>query len=192
MVKLIAGVDEVGRGPLAGPVMAAAVILDPNQHIKGLADSKQLSAQKRERLASIIKERAIAWAIGRAECYEIDELNIFHASLLAMKRAIEALSIQPEHALIDGKFCPELSCSSEAIIKGDQKVASISAASIVAKVTRDHEMVQLADKYPGYGFERHKGYGTKLHMQALQELGACEIHRQSFAPVYRLNEPLEA
>jgi len=181
-----AGVDEVGRGPLAGPVVAAAVILDPQQPIEGLADSKKLSEVKRNRLALEIKERALSWALGRAEIEEIDEINILHASMLAMKRAVEALHIQPEHAMIDGNRCPELACSAEAVVKGDQKVACISAASIIAKVARDNEMVEMEQQYPGYGFASHKGYPTKVHMQALQELGVTPIHRRSFSPVAKL------
>jgi len=180
---LIAGVDEVGRGPLAGPVVAAAVILDPEQPIDGLADSKKLSETRRNKLDVEIREKALSWALGRAEREEIDEINILHASLLAMKRAVEALSITPQHAQIDGNRCPELTCSSEAIIKGDQKIACISAASIIAKVARDTEMVAMDAEYPGYGFASHKGYPTKVHMQALSDLGVTPIHRRSFSPV---------
>ena len=181
---LIAGVDDVGRGPLAGPVLAAAVILNPNKRIRGLGDSKQLSEKQREKLFPIIQERSLAFAIGRAEVAEIDTLNIFHAGLLAMKRAIEALSVSPEHVLIDGTHCPELICTAEAIVKGDQKIPAISAASIIAKVTRDREMVVLDEQYPGYGFAEHKGYSTKQHLEALRRLGPCAIHRHSFAPVF--------
>ena len=183
MKKRIAGVDEVGRGPLAGPVVAAAVILDPNNPIEGLADSKKLSEKKRECLAEIIKARALTWALGRAECYEIDEYNILQASLIAMKRAVAALSIQPTEVLVDGNRCPDLPYPSRAIIKGDQKIQAISAASIIAKVARDHEMVLLDAKYPGYGLAQHKGYPTKMHIQALKKLGASVIHRRSFGPV---------
>jgi len=186
MLLHTAGVDEVGRGPLAGPVVAAAVILDPDKPIDGLADSKKLTEKKRNSLAKEIKEHALSWALGRAETHEIDDINILHASMLAMKRAVEALHIPPEHAMIDGNRCPELICSSEAIVKGDQKVACISAASIIAKVARDSEMVEMEQVYPGYGFASHKGYPTKVHMQALQELGVTPIHRRSFSPVAKL------
>jgi len=183
---LVAGVDEVGRGPLAGPVVAAAVILDPKKPIDGLADSKKLSETRRNKLDIEIREKALSWALGRAEREEIDEINILHASLLAMKRAVEALSIAPQHAQIDGNRCPELLCSSEAIIKGDQKIACISAASIIAKVARDTEMVAMDAEYPGYGFASHKGYPTKMHMQALSDLGVTPIHRRSFSPVAKV------
>ena len=186
---LVAGVDEVGRGPLAGPVVAAAVILDPEKPINGLADSKKLSETRRNKLNIEIQEKSLCWALGRAETNEIDEINILHASLLAMRRAVEALSIQPQHALIDGNRCPELHCSSEAIIKGDQKEACISAASIIAKVARDAEMVEMDEQYPGYGFAAHKGYPTKVHMQALVDLGVTPIHRQSFGPVAKIINP---
>jgi len=181
--KLIAGVDEVGRGPLAGPVVAAAVILDPERPIDGLADSKVLSEQKREDLALLIRERAIAWSVGRAEIEEIDTINILQASLLAMRRAVLALTPQPEFALIDGNRCPSLPCAAEAIIKGDATVAAISAASILAKVSRDQEMVAMDQTYPGYGFASHKGYPTKAHLTALERLGLTPIHRRSFGPV---------
>lgn len=186
-LDLVAGVDEAGRGPLAGPVIAAAVILDPNKNIDGLADSKQLSEKKRETLFDVIREEALAYAIGRADVNEIDEINILQASLLAMQRALKALPVTPTKALIDGNRCPQLDCPSEAIIKGDEKVSSISAASILAKVTRDREMLYYDKKYPGYGFASHKGYGTKKHMAALVELGITEIHRKSFAPVMNLS-----
>lgn len=181
----VAGVDEVGRGPLAGPVVTAAVILDPNKPIAGLADSKALSEKKREALFDEIQEKAKAWAIGRAEVEEIDEINILQATMLAMQRAVAGLTLQPEHVLVDGNRCPELPCTSEAIIKGDGKIPAISAASIIAKVTRDREMVLLDETYPGYGLAGHKGYPTKMHMEALQELGVTPIHRRSFAPVRR-------
>jgi len=184
---LIAGVDEVGRGPLAGAVVAAAVILDPRRPIAGLADSKALSERRREVLAEQIRERALAWALGRAEAHEIDALNILQASLLAMRRAVEGLSPAPELALIDGNRCPEgLPCPAQAIIKGDQTVAAISAASILAKVVRDAEMVELDRCYPGYGFAGHKGYPTRSHIEALQALGVTPVHRRSFAPVRKL------
>jgi ribonuclease HII len=182
-VKLVAGVDEVGRGPLAGPVVAAAVILDPARPVAGLVDSKAISEKKREILADIIKTNAIAWAIGRAEVEEIDSINILQASLLAMQRAVAALDPQAEHALIDGNRCPQLRCSSEAIIKGDATVPAISAASILAKVTRDREMITMDTLYPGYGLARHKGYPTKAHIEAIRELGVSIIHRRSFGPV---------
>lgn len=188
MTKLIqiAGVDEVGRGPLAGPVVAAAVILHPDHPIEGLVDSKKLSEKRREQLALIIRERALCWALGRAEVEEIDRLNILHASLLAMQRAVQALAIPPDHALIDGNRCPDLPCSAEAIVGGDASEPAISAASILAKVARDQEMVQLDQQYPGYGLARHKGYPTKLHVTALAELGVSPIHRRSFGPVRKL------
>lgn len=181
--QLIAGVDEAGRGPLAGPVFAAAVILDNKKKITGLADSKQLTAKKREYLAKKIQEKAKAWAIGRAEVEEIDHLNIFHASLLAMQRAVHALALLPCLVLVDGKHCPKLSFPSKAIIKGDEKIAVISAASILAKVHRDANMVLLDAEYPGYGLAQHKGYTTQQHLQALKRLGPSPIHRRSFAPV---------
>ena len=183
---LIAGVDEVGRGPLAGPVVTAAVILDPARPIAGLNDSKKLTEKKREFLASEIKEKALCYAIARAECTEIDNLNIFHATLLAMHRAVVSLSIHPEMVLVDGKFCPEIPFPCEAIIKGDSKVTAISAASILAKVFRDNEMVLMDEQYPGYGFAKHKGYPTKIHIAALQNLGVTPIHRRSFKPVHKL------
>ncbi len=186
MARLIAGVDEVGRGPLAGPVVAAAVILQDNDPIIGLADSKKLSATKREQLAVQIKLRSFSWALGRAEVHEIDAINILQASLLAMQRAVAALTVVPEHIQVDGNRCPAFPCSAEAIIKGDQTVACISAASIIAKVARDQEMVELAVRYPGYGLEQHKGYPTKDHLAALQQLGISAIHRLSFAPVRAL------
>ncbi len=185
---LVAGVDEVGRGPLAGPVVAAAVILDPARFIVGLADSKKLSEARREALAPIIREQALAWALGRAEVEEIDAINILQASLLAMRRAVLALSVAPEFALIDGNRCPELPCPAEAVVKGDSRVAAISAASIIAKVARDHEMVALDAIYPGYGLAGHKGYPSPAHLAALQQLGVTPIHRRSFAPVRRLLE----
>lgn len=184
--KLVAGVDEVGRGPLAGAVVAAAVILDPSRPIDGLTDSKKLTEKKREQLFSIIQRDALAWAIGRAEVEEIDELNILHASMLAMQRAVEQLSPPAEFALVDGNRCPALPCPCQAIVKGDLTEPCISAASILAKVTRDREMDQMELQYPGYGFAKHKGYPTKVHMEALQKLGPTEIHRRSFGPVAKL------
>lgn len=186
--RLVAGVDEVGRGPLAGAVVAAAVILDPARPIEGLTDSKKLSEKKREALFVEIKAKALAWAVGRAEVEEIDEINILQASLLAMKRAVEALDPIPDHALVDGNKLPKLPCSADAIVKGDLSEPCISAASIIAKVTRDREMVQMDKKYPGYGLARHKGYPSKAHMEALLELGVTEIHRRTFGPVRRLLE----
>ena len=182
----IAGVDEVGRGPLAGAVVAAAVILDPENPIEGLTDSKKLSEKKREHLSVLIKERALSWSLGRAEPEEIDEINILQASLLAMSRAVAGLSIQPVHCLIDGNCCPKLNCTSEAIVKGDLKIESIGAASIIAKVARDNEMKELDKKYPGYGLAQHKGYPTKAHIMAIQNLGIVEIYRKSFAPVRKV------
>ena len=186
MTELICGVDEVGRGPLAGPVVAAAVILDPRNPIDGLNDSKKLSEKHRERLYVEIHEKALAFAVGRAEVEEIDAINILQSSLLAMKRAVEGLSLAPGHVLVDGNRLPQLSCSAEAIVGGDGSEPCISAASIIAKVTRDREMVALDGVYPGYGFARHKGYPTKIHLQALQEQGVTKIHRRSFGPVKRL------
>lgn len=184
--QLIAGVDEVGRGPLAGPVVAAAVILDPNKPIEGLADSKKLSEPKREQLSVEIKEKALAWSIARADIEEIDKINILQASLLAMKRAVETLEMVPTLALIDGNKLPDLKIPMEAIIKGDSKEACISAASIIAKVARDNEMVEMDKLYPGYGFAKHKGYPTKQHREAIQQLGITPIHRRSYAPVQKL------
>lgn len=181
--SLLAGVDEVGRGPLAGPVVAAAVILDPTKPIEGLNDSKKLTEKKRDRLFDEIKEKSLAWAIGRAEVQEIDKLNILHASLLAMKRAVEQLPVRPEYALIDGNKCPDIAIPCEAVVKGDSRVAAISAASILAKVARDREMVELDGQYPGYGLAGHKGYPTAVHMKALKENGVTIIHRRSFRPV---------
>ncbi len=182
--KMICGVDEVGRGPLAGAVVTAAVILDPNKPILGLADSKKLSAKKREKLSAEIIEKAIAYSFGRAEVAEIDKINILQATLVAMQRAVCGLKIVPDHALIDGNKIPQdLPCSAEAIIGGDGLEDCISAASIIAKVHRDQEMQDLALVYPQYGFEKHKGYGTKQHLQALQQFGATPIHRHSFKPV---------
>ncbi len=179
----VAGVDEVGRGPLAGPVVAAAVILDPSKPIEGLADSKKLSAAKREALARTIRQRALAYAIADAQVAEIDEINILHATMLAMARSVDQLGVVPSVALIDGNRLPKLTLPALAVVRGDARVAAISAASILAKVTRDRLMCKLSLRYPGYGFERHAGYGTKAHLQALAALGPCAIHRRSFAPV---------
>lgn len=184
-IRLLAGVDEVGRGPLAGPVVAAAVILDPERPVDGLADSKALTHARRVELAELIRGQALCWAIGRAEVEEIDRLNIFHASLLAMERAVRALCPGPEYAVIDGTHCPPLPCPSEAMIKGDSRVPAISAASIIAKVARDEELCDLDSSFPGYGFAEHKGYSTAAHLAALERLGPCAIHRRSFAPVKR-------
>jgi len=181
-----AGVDEAGRGPLAGPVFAAAVILDHRRPIAGLADSKKLTARQRQLLAIEIREKAIAWAIGSVDNEHIDRINILQASLLAMKIAIEDLSIKPGHVLVDGNQCPQIACNVLAIIKGDQSVPAISAASILAKVARDEEMIRLDSQYPGYGFAQHKGYPTREHIRALDRLGACAIHRRSFAPVNQI------
>lgn len=185
-IVLLAGVDEVGRGPLAGPVVAAAVILDNKQHIEGLKDSKKLTPAKRQVLSVEIKQRAHAWALGRAEAEEIDTINILQASLLAMQRAVKALPVLPECVAVDGLHVPALDCQTHAIIKGDSLVAAISAASIIAKVERDNEMLVMDRVYPGYGFASHKGYPTKLHMQSLALHGVTPIHRRSFAPVARL------
>ena len=180
---LLAGVDEVGRGPLAGDVVAAAVILDPASPIEGLDDSKKLSEKRREALFDEIQQKALSWSVARASVQEIDELNILHASMLAMKRAVETLSTQPEHVLVDGNRIPSWRYSAEAVVKGDSRVQAIAAASILAKVTRDREMVVMEQQYPGYGFAGHKGYPTKVHMSALDELGPTPIHRRSFGPV---------
>jgi len=184
--RLLAGVDEAGRGPLAGPVIAAAVILDPDRPIDGLADSKSLSAARREQLAAEIHANALAWAVSRAEVEEIDSINILRASLLAMQRCIRGLKIIPAYVLVDGTQCPDIDFPVEAIVRGDSRVPCISAASILAKVTRDQIMRELDRQYPGYGFAEHKGYPTRAHRAALLRLGACAIHRRSFAPVKKL------
>ena len=182
--QLFAGVDEVGRGPLVGAVVTAAVILDPAKPIAGLADSKKLSEKKRLALANEIKQKARAWALGRAEPAEIDQLNILHASMLAMQRAVDALAISPQFVLVDGnRIPPHLKQPALAVVKGDAKVAEISAASILAKVARDQEMMELDKKYPDYAFAQHKGYPTKLHLEKLAELGPLPEYRRSFAPV---------
>ncbi len=183
---LIAGVDEVGRGPLAGAVVTAAVILDPDKPIKGLDDSKKISEKKRSILAQQIKERALCYCIARAEHGEIDNLNIFQATLLAMRRAVEGLAVKPDRVLVDGKFCPDITYPCEAVVKGDSRVAAISAASILAKVERDNEMIALDKVWPGYGFAKHKGYPTKVHIEALQKLGVTPIHRRSYKPVQKI------
>jgi ribonuclease HII len=186
--QLGAGVDEVGRGPLAGDVVTAAVILDPNKPIEGLDDSKKLSEKKREALFDIIKGNALCWSIARCSVDEIDDINILQASLLAMKKAVESLSIQPEHVWVDGNKIPQWSYAAEAVVKGDSRVKAIAAASILAKVTRDREMVAFDKVYPGYGFAAHKGYPTKVHIEALQRLGVTPIHRVSYAPVQKVLE----
>jgi ribonuclease HII len=183
--KFIAGVDEVGRGPLAGPVVAAAVILDKARPIEGLADSKILSARRREELSVLIRERALCWALGRAEVEEIDRLNILQASLLAMQRAVMTLTLEPELVLVDGNQAPRLACPVTTVIRGDATIPSISAASILAKVARDAEMCDFDRRYPGYGFSLHKGYPTRAHIDALQRQGVSPIHRRSFGPVRR-------
>lgn len=178
-----AGVDEAGRGPLAGPVCAAAVILDPERPIEGLADSKKLTKKRREALAPEIKEKALAWCVAWASAEEIDRLNILQATMTAMKRAVEGLQIEPELVLVDGNRRPALRLPVEAIVKGDAKVPAISAASILAKTERDRVMTELAQTYPGYGFEAHAGYGTAKHLKALMTLGVTPEHRRSFSPV---------
>jgi ribonuclease HII len=182
-MKLVCGVDEAGRGPIAGPVYAAAVILDPAKRVNGLADSKVLTAERRAVLAERIKERAIAWAVAHASVEEIDRINILRASLLAMRRAVESLSIQPHEALIDGQMCPDLPCLARAIVDGDATHKPISAASILAKTARDAEMCALHDRFPQYGFDQHKGYATAEHLEAVGRIGPCEIHRRSFYAV---------
>ncbi|HIF9330762.1 ribonuclease HII [Photobacterium damselae] len=184
--NLIAGVDEVGRGPLVGAVVTAAVILDPNNPIEGLTDSKKLSEKKRNALFDEIKEKALAWSLGRCEADEIDELNILQATMVAMQRAVAGLNITPDFVLIDGNKTPELPMAAQAVVKGDLRVAEISAASILAKVTRDREMDELDAQYPQFGFAKHKGYPTKAHFAALEEHGVIEQHRQSFKPVKRI------
>jgi ribonuclease HII len=182
-------VDEAGRGPLAGPVYAAAVVLDPGRKIRGLKDSKLLTAEIREELTIKIKERALAFAVAHASVEEIDRLNILRAALLAMRRAVEALGMVPDEALIDGTFCPELPCPSRAIVGGDRRRNVISAASILAKTARDAEMRRLHERYPQYGLAEHKGYSTPEHLAMLERYGPCEIHRRSFEPVRRLFSP---
>ncbi len=184
--ELLAGVDEVGRGPLAGPVVTAAVILDPDQPVTGLMDSKKLSAARREQLAVEIRDKALAWSLGRAEVEEIDQLNILQATMLAMCRALDGLPIRPERVLIDGNRCPDVPYNMQAIVKGDSSIEAISAASILAKVSRDAELVHLGELYPQYGFARHKGYPTKQHLQAIKNHGVLPCHRKSFRPVKHL------
>ncbi|WP_100642192.1 ribonuclease HII [Alteromonas facilis] len=182
-MKLIAGVDEVGRGPLVGDVVTAAVILDPNKPIEGLTDSKKLSEKKRLLLAEQIRERALCWAIGRATPAEIDELNILHASLLAMHRAVQELKVQPTWVRVDGNRLPKWDYPSEAVVKGDALHAEIGAASILAKVTRDQEMQDLHQQHPEFGFDKHKGYPTKAHFAAIEQYGVLPCYRKSFKPV---------
>ena len=186
---LSCGVDEAGRGPLAGPVFAAAVILDPGRPIRGLKDSKVLTAQRRVELAAFIRERAIAWSVAHAEVDEIDTLNILQATLLAMRRAVLGLSVAPAEAIVDGNQSPDLPCRVHTIVKGDRDVLSISAASILAKTARDALLVELDLVYPQYGFAQHKGYGTREHLAALERFGPCPIHRRSFAPVAQQRLP---
>ena len=185
-VRLICGVDEAGRGPIAGPVVAAAVILDPQQPIAGLKDSKLLAPRRREALAIAIRGGARAWAVASATVEEIDRLNILQATLLAMRRAVEQLAVAPDEAWIDGNRCPRLSCAARAVVGGDRSVPQISAASILAKTARDAEMLRLHGQFPNYGLDRHKGYPTPEHLALLARHGPCEIHRRSFAPVRRL------
>lgn len=183
--RRICGVDEAGRGPIAGPVYAAAVVLEPGRRIPGIADSKALEPARREELAFAIRERALAWAVAWASVEEIDRLNILQATLLAMRRAVEALAFVPDEAWIDGDRCPELACAARPVIGGDARLRPISAASILAKTARDAEMLRLHERYPHYGLDQHKGYPTPEHLAALARHGACEIHRRSFAPVRR-------
>jgi ribonuclease HII len=180
---MICGVDEAGRGPLAGPVVAAAVILDPARPIVGLADSKKLSARKREMLAIEIRDKALAWCVAEASVEEIDAINILQATLLAMRRAVAGLALTPAEVLVDGNRCPQLDLPVRAIVGGDAMVAEISAASILAKTVRDAGMVALHERYPQYGFARHMGYGTAAHLAALRTHGPCPVHRKTFAPV---------
>lgn len=184
--ELVCGVDEAGRGPIAGPVFAAAVILNPLQPIDGLRDSKKLSDVKRRHLAGLIRKSAKAWSVAQCSIAEIDELNILHATMLAMKRAVENLSVKPSLALIDGNRCPVLSVRTEAIVGGDDKVEAISAASILAKTARDDALIQLHDQYPQYAFDQHKGYPTALHLKRLREHGVSPVHRVSYGPVRAL------
>ena len=180
---LIAGVDEAGRGPLAGPVVAAAVILDPDNPIEGLRDSKKLTEKRREELAPLIKERSLAWCVADASVEEIEELNILQATMLAMTRAVNGLKVHPQLVLVDGNRLPHLDYPCNAIVKGDDKVPAISAASILAKTTRDHYMVEMEARYPGYGFAQHKGYGVAAHIAAIEKLGITPIHRKTFEPI---------
>ncbi len=181
----LAGVDEAGRGPLVGNVVAAAVILDPGNPVDGLNDSKKLSARRREQLAGLVRDKAIAWSVVSIDSQQIDHINILQATMLAMKRAVEQLAVPPQHVFIDGNRCPDISVPATAIVKGDARVAEISAASILAKVERDAQMLLLHETYPQYGFDKHKGYPTKAHFEALAEYGPCPEHRRSYAPVRR-------
>lgn len=185
--QFVAGVDEVGRGPLAGPVVAAAVILDPENPIEGLMDSKKITEKKREILASEIKEKALAWSISRVDVDEIDRINILQASLQAMTIAVSELDQQPDYVMVDGNRIPkDITIRAEAVVKGDDRVACISAASIIAKVARDSEMIEMDGVYPGYGLAKHKGYPTKVHIEALHKLGVTKIHRKTFGPVKKV------
>ncbi|AOY88205.1 ribonuclease HII [Marinobacter salinus] len=188
--RLLAGVDEVGRGPLIGAVVTAAVILDPDRPIAGLADSKKLTEKKRNVLYEHIREHAVAWSIGRCEAHEIDQLNIYQATMVAMERAVAGLKPAPEYVLVDGNRCPKWAWRSEPVVKGDSRVEAISAASILAKVTRDREMEALEQVYPGYGLSKHKGYPTPVHLEALFRLGATPEHRKSFRPVQEAIEQI--
>ncbi|WP_300442132.1 ribonuclease HII [Zoogloea sp.] len=182
-MEKLCGVDEAGRGPLCGPVVAAAVILDPARPIAGLADSKKLSEKRREKLAIEIREKALAWCIAEASVEEIDRLNILHATMLAMQRAVAGLALVPDRVLVDGNRCPRLDVPCEAVVKGDSLVAEISAASILAKTARDAQLLELDKRYPQYGLAGHKGYPTAAHLAALRAHGACDIYRKSFGPV---------
>ena len=182
-IRLLAGVDEVGRGPLAGDVVTAAVILDPQRPIAGLADSKKLSEKRRQSLYHEIKEKALHWTLGRASVAEIDDINVLQATMLAMVRAVDGLAVTPELVLVDGNRLPRWDYKAQAVVGGDGRIAAISAASIIAKVTRDAELAELDTQYPGYGFAAHKGYGTAQHLAALKSLGPSPVHRQSFRPV---------
>ena len=185
-LDIVCGVDEAGRGPLAGPVFAAAVILDPKRPIEGLRDSKKLTEARRDELAPLIKQHALAWAVAECSCEEIDTLNILHATMLAMRRAVEALQTLPTIALIDGNRCPPMDVRAHAVVEGDDKVHAISAASILAKTARDALLVQLHQQYPQYCFDQHKGYSTALHLERLRQHGPSPVHRRSFAPVREL------
>lgn len=193
-MHLVCGVDEAGRGPLCGSVVAAAVILDPARPIDGLADSKKLTERARDRLAPLIRERALAWAVAEASVEEIDRLNILHASMLAMKRAVEALPLMPHEALIDGNRCPQLAMPARAIVQGDSLEPAISAASILAKTVRDAQMCELDRQFPQYGLAAHKGYPTAAHLAAIRRFGVQDFYRRSFAPVRKIldNPPLWA
>ncbi len=184
--QFIAGVDEVGRGPLVGAVVTAAVILDPKKPITGLMDSKKLSEKKRQQLALEIKEKALAWSLGRAEAEEIDQINILQATMVAMQRAVAGLPTTPDYVLVDGNRCPNFGIACESVVKGDAKVAEISAASIIAKVARDEEMYQLDKQFPEYGFANHKGYPTKAHLEKIAQFGVLDNYRKSFKPVAKI------